>query len=127
VASTGGELRLFLEVAKAKSFNNAAKRLNVSHPTVAQGAPASGPDRRAASGLDRARHQTDAVSLYAIASGLQEDRRRAEATLRVSITDGLNAFFAVPTLEAFSQKNPNIHLHMKSATNLNDVRENQTD
>jgi DNA-binding transcriptional LysR family regulator len=66
-------------------------------------------------------------SLYAITSGLQEDPRRAEATVRVSITDGLNAFFAVPTIEAFSQKNPNIHLHMKSTINLDDVRENQTD
>jgi DNA-binding transcriptional LysR family regulator len=47
--------------------------------------------------------------------------------VRVSITDGLNAFFAVPTIEAFTQKNPNIHLHMKSTINLNDVRENQTD
>jgi DNA-binding transcriptional LysR family regulator len=136
-----GELRLFLEVAKAKSFNNAAKRLNLSHPTVARKVrrlqdlmgvqllistergikltPSGEELARALSTFDQ--------SLYAITSGLQEDPRRAEATVRVSITDGLNAFFAVPTMEAFSQKNPNIHLHMKSTINLNDVRENQTD
>jgi DNA-binding transcriptional LysR family regulator len=136
-----GELRLFLEVAKAKSFNVAGKRLNLSHPTVARkvrrlqdligvqllvsterGIKLTPPGEelaRALANLDQ--------SLYAITSGLQEDPRRAEATVRVSITDGLNAFFAAPNIAAFSEKNPNIHLHMKSMINLNDVRENQTD
>jgi DNA-binding transcriptional LysR family regulator len=136
-----GELRLFLEVAKAKSFNNAAKRLNLSHPTVARkvrrlqdlmGVQLLVSTERGIKLTPRGEELARALatfdqSLYAITSGLQEDPRRAEATVRVSITDGLNAFFAVPTIEAFSQKNPNIHLHMKSTINLNDVRENQTD
>jgi DNA-binding transcriptional LysR family regulator len=136
-----GELRLFLEVAKAKSFNSAAKRLKLSHPTVARKVrrlqdemgvqlliatergiiltPRGEELARALASFDQ--------SIFSITSGLQEDPRRAEATVRVSITDGLNAFFAVPAIEAFSQKNPNIHLHMKSTINLHDVRENQTD
>lgn len=136
-----GELRLFLEVAKSKSFNNAAKRLNISHPTVARkvrrlqdlmGVQLLISTERGIKLTPRGEELARALatfdqSLYAITSGLQEDPRRAEATVRVSITDGLNAFFAVPTIEAFTQKNPNIHLHMKSTTNLNDVRENQTD
>ena len=136
-----GELRLFLEVARAKSFNNAAKRLNLSHPTVARkvrrlqdlmGVQLLVSTERGIKLTPRGEELARALatfdqSLYAITSGLQEDPRRAEATVRVSITDGLNAFFAAPTIEAFSQKNPNIHLHMKSTINLNDVRENQTD
>jgi DNA-binding transcriptional LysR family regulator len=136
-----GELRLFLEVAKAKSFNNAAKRLNLSHPTVARkvrrlqdlmGVQLLVSTERGIKLTPRGEELARALatfdqSLYAITTGLQEDPRRAEATVRVSITDGLNAFFAVPTIEAFSQKHPNIHLHMKSTINLNDVRENQTD
>jgi DNA-binding transcriptional LysR family regulator len=136
-----GELRLFLEVAKAKSFNNAAKRLNLSHPTVARkvrrlqdlmGVQLLISTERGIKLTPRGEELARALatfdqSLYAMTSGLQEDPRRAEATVRVSITDGLNGFFAVPTIEAFTQKNPNIHLHMKSTINLNDVRENQTD
>jgi DNA-binding transcriptional LysR family regulator len=136
-----GELRLFLEVAKAKSFNNAAKRLNLSHPTVARkvrrlqdlmGVQLLVSTERGIKLTPRGEELARALatfdqSLYAMTSGLQEDPRRADATVRVSITDGLNGFFAVPTIEAFTQKNPNIHLHMKSTINLNDVRENQTD
>jgi DNA-binding transcriptional LysR family regulator len=136
-----GELRLFLEVAKAKSFNNAAKRLNLSHPTVARkvrrlqdqmGVQLLVSTERGIKLTPRGEELARALatfdqSLYAITSGLQEDPRRSEATVRVSITDGLNAFFAAPSISAFTEKNPNIHLHMKSVINLNDVRENQTD
>ena len=66
-------------------------------------------------------------SLYAITTGVQEDTPNAEATVRVSITNGLNSLFLAPSLEEFSDKNPNIHIHTKSILSLNDVRENQTD
>ncbi|MEA2842138.1 MAG: hypothetical protein QOF41_3468 [Methylobacteriaceae bacterium] len=66
-------------------------------------------------------------SLYAITTGVQEDTPDAEATVRVSITNGLNSLFLAPSLEEFSEKNPNIHIHTKSILSLNDVRENQTD
>ena len=66
-------------------------------------------------------------SLYAITTGVREDTPDAEATVRVSITNGLNALFLVPNMQAFSDKNPNTRLHTKSILSLNDVRENQTD
>jgi DNA-binding transcriptional LysR family regulator len=66
-------------------------------------------------------------SLYAITTGVREDTPDAEATVRVSITNGLNSLFLAPSLEEFSEKNPNIHIHTKSILSLNDVRENQTD
>jgi DNA-binding transcriptional LysR family regulator len=66
-------------------------------------------------------------SVYAIAASVEEDTPNAEATVRVSITNGLNALFLCPSMEEFSHKNPNIHLHTKSIISFNDLRENQTD
>jgi DNA-binding transcriptional LysR family regulator len=136
-----GELRVFIEVARARSFNTAAKRLNLSHPTVARkvrrlerqmGVQLVVSTERGVQLTKRGQELARALAnldqfLYAITSGLHEEDRHAEAIVRVSITDGLNALFAAPQMEVFSQKNPNIHLHMKSMINLNDVRENQTD
>jgi DNA-binding transcriptional LysR family regulator len=136
-----GELRIFLEVAKAKSFNNAARRLNLSHPTIGRkvrrlehqmGVQLLVSTERGVKLTPRGQELARALanldqSLYAITSAVQEDTREAEATVRVSITDGLNALFLAPNIEAFSQRRPNIHLHTKSMIDLNDVRENQTD
>jgi DNA-binding transcriptional LysR family regulator len=136
-----GELRTFLEVARAKSFNNAAKQLKLSHPTVARRVrhleklmrvqllvstergikltPRGQELARALANLDE--------SLYTITAGVEEDTPNAEARVRVSITNGLNSLFLAPSLQEFSRKNPNVHVHTKSILSLNDVRENQTD
>jgi len=66
-------------------------------------------------------------SLYTLTSGLHEDTRGAVLSNDATTTESLSAFFAAPAIGAFSQKNPNIHLHMKSVINLNNVRDNQTD
>jgi DNA-binding transcriptional LysR family regulator len=136
-----GELRTFLEVARAKSFNNAAKQLKLSHPTIARRVrhleklmrvqllvstergikltPRGQELARALANLDE--------SLYAITAGVEEDTPNAEARVRVSITNGLNSLFLAPSLQEFSRKNPNVHVHTKSILSFNDVRENQTD
>jgi DNA-binding transcriptional LysR family regulator len=66
-------------------------------------------------------------SVYAITAGVQEDTRDAEATVRISLTNGINAIFLVPNMQEFSRENPNIHLRTMSIVSLNDLRENQTD
>jgi DNA-binding transcriptional LysR family regulator len=136
-----GELRVFLEVAKAKSFNNAAKQLKLTHPTIARRVrdlekqmrvqllvstergikltPRGEELAKALSNFDQ--------SLYAIAAGVEEDTPNAEATVRVSLTNGTNAIFVAPNLQAFSRSNPHIHVHTKSIVSLNDLRQNQTD
>jgi DNA-binding transcriptional LysR family regulator len=107
-----GELRTFLEVARAKSFNNAAKQLKLSHPTIARRVrhleklmrvqllvstergikltPRGQELARALANLDE--------SLYAITAGVEEDTPNAEARVRVSITNGLNSLFLAPSL-----------------------------
>ncbi len=136
-----GELRTFLEVARHKSFNNAAKHLKTTHPTIARRVrdlekqmrvqllvstergikltPRGEELARALSNFDEA--------LYAIAAGVEEDTPHGEARVRVSITNGLNSLFLAPSLQEFSRRYPNVHIHTKSILSLNDVRENQTD
>ena len=140
-ASYWGELRLFLEVARAKSFNNAAKQLNLSHPTIARrvrrlehqmGVQLLISTERGIKLTPRGQELAQALanldkSLYALTTGVKEGTPNAEATVRVSITNGINSLFFAPSMQAFSEKNPNIHLHTKSILSLNDLRENQTD
>jgi DNA-binding transcriptional LysR family regulator len=134
-------LRLFLEVARAKSFNNAAKQLKLSHPTIARrvrrlehqmGVQLLVSTERGIKLTPRGQELAGALarldeSVYALTTGVEEDTPNAEATVRVSITNGLNALFLAPGMREFSEKNPNIHLHTKSIVSLNDVRENQAD
>lgn len=136
-----GELRIFLAVAKARSFNRAAEMLNMSQPTVSrqvkrlqdlvgsqlfvstqQGARLTPCGEALAKALVALDH-----SLFAITHDLEADRSQAEGTVRISITDGLNAVFVAPALQAFSNRFPRVHLHLKSPANLLSLRDNQTD
>ncbi len=136
-----GELRVFLAVAKTKSFNRAAEITNTSQPTVSRqvkrlqdvvgsqlfistprGVKLTKKGEALAQALSRLDH-----TLYSITSNLKAESREAEGTVRVSITDGLNALFAAPALLPFSAQYPKIQLHLKSPLNLINLRENQTD
>jgi DNA-binding transcriptional LysR family regulator len=135
------ELRVFLAVAKTKSFNRAAEITNTSQPTVsrqvkrlqdmvgsqlfiatARGVKLTQKGEALAQALGRL-DQT----LNSITSELKAETTEAEGTVSVSITDGLNALFAAPTLDQFSAQYPKIQLHLKNSVNLMHLRENQTD
>jgi DNA-binding transcriptional LysR family regulator len=136
-----GELRIFAEVAKAKSFNRAAEKLGMSQPTISRKVkrlqdlvgsqllvPTKLGVRLTPRGEELARAlMTLDLSLFAITSDLKAKSKDAEGVVRISITDGLAAFFAAPNIEALSQRFPRIQLHLKGMINLNDLRENQTD
>jgi DNA-binding transcriptional LysR family regulator len=136
-----GELRVFLAVAKTKSFNRAAEITNTSQPTVsrqvkrlqdvvgsqlfiatARGVKLTQKGEALAQALCRLDH-----TLFSITSDLKAETAEAEGTVRVSITDGLNALFAAPALEQFSARYPKIQMHLKSPVNIMSLRENQTD
>ena len=136
-----GELRVFLAVAKTKSFNRAAEITNTSQPRVsrqvkrlqdvvgsqlfistARGVTLTRSGEALAKALCRLDH-----TLYAITSDLKAEATEAEGTVRVSITDGLNVLFAAPALEHFSAEYPKIQVHLKSPLNILNLRENQTD
>jgi DNA-binding transcriptional LysR family regulator len=135
------ELRVFLAVAKTKSFNRAAEITNTSQPRVsrqvkrlqdvvgsqlfistARGITLTQKGEALAQALCRLDH-----TLFSITSDLKAETTEAEGTVRVSITDGLNALFAAPALEQFSARYPKIQMHLKSPVNIMSLRENQTD
>ena len=136
-----GELRVFLAVAKTKSFNRAAEITSTSQPRVsrqvkrlqdvvgsqlfistARGITLTSTGEALAKALCRLDH-----TLHSITSDLKAETTEAEGTVSVSITDGLNALFAAPALEQFSAQYPKIQLHLKNSVNLMHLRENQTD
>ena len=135
------ELRVFLAVAKTKSFNRAAGITNTSQSTVsrqvkrlqnmvgsqlfiatARGVKLTEKGEALAQVLGRLDH-----TLNSITGDLRAETTDAEGTVSVSITDGLNALFAAPALERFSAQYPKIQLHLKNSVNLMHLRENQTD
>ena len=136
-----GELRVFLAVAKTKSFNRAAEITNTSQPTVSRqvkrlqdivgsqlfiSTPRGVKLTKKGEALAKALSRLD-QTLYSITSDLKGETREAEGTVRVSITDGLNALFAAPALLKFSAQYPKIQLHLKNPLNHLNLLENQTD
>jgi DNA-binding transcriptional LysR family regulator len=136
-----GELRVFLAVAKTRSFNRAAEIANTSQPTASRqvkrlqdvvgsqlfiSTPRGVRLTQKGEALAKALSRLD-QTLYSITSDLRAESRDAEGTVRVSITDGLNALFAAPALLKFSAQYPRIQLHLKNPLNHINLRENQTD
>jgi DNA-binding transcriptional LysR family regulator len=136
-----GELRVFLAVAKAKSFNRAAELLNTSQPTVSRqvkrlqdmmGSQLIVPTKlgvrltRKGEELAKALAQLD-QSLFSLTNELHAETKEAEGIVRVSITDGLNTFFVAPALAEFSSDYPKIQVHLKSPQSVTSLRDNQTD
>ena len=136
-----GELRVFLAVAKTKSFNRAAEITNTSQPTVSrqvkrlQDVVGSQLFISTPRGV-KLTQKGEALAPRAVAARShalfhhqrsRAETREAEGTVRVSITDGLNALFAAPALLKFSEQYPKIQLHLKSPLNILNLRENQTD
>jgi len=136
-----GELRVFLAVAKAKSYNAAAELLNTSQPTVSRQVKrlqdVMGSQLVVASKhgviltakgaeLAKALGALD-MSLYALSNDLRQENRATEGLVRVSVTDGLNTFFVAPALRRFNEKYPRIQVHLKSPINVLDLRENAAD
>jgi len=136
-----GEMRVFLAVAKAKSFNRAAEILNTSQPTVARqvkrlqdmmgsqlflptqtGVKLTTKGQDLAMTLSRLDH-----TLFSLTNELRAEKHEAEGLVRITVTDGLNTLFVAPALREFSYRYPRIQCQLKSPTNFLSLRENQTD
>jgi len=136
-----GELRVFLAVAKAKSFNRAAQILNITQPTVSQqvkrlqdlmgsqllvpthkGVTLTPKGEELAAELSKLDHR-----LFSLTTGLRAEKQDTEGVVRISITDGLNTFFVAPHLREFFAQYPKVQCHLKSPLNVISLHENQTD
>jgi DNA-binding transcriptional LysR family regulator len=136
-----GELRVFLAVAKAGSFNRAAELLNMSQPTISRQVKRLQDVMRAqlvvpsTSGVKLTARGTSLANLLAsldqsllsLSNEISSETRKLEGQVRISITDGLGIFFLVPCLRQLAVEHPMIQIDVQSPLNLNDLRQNQTD
>lgn len=136
-----GELRVFLAVAKAKSFSAAAKALNMSQPTVSRqvrrlqdliGSQLVVSSKNSLRLTKKGQELAELLipldeKLFEISRELRVENREAEGEVRVSVTEALAGLFIAPALQAFSEQYPRIRLHIRNPINLTQFRENQTD
>lgn len=136
-----GELRVFLAVAKAKSFNRAAEALNMSQPTVSrqvrrlQDVIGSQLVISTPSGITLTKKGQELAEslltldekLFEISREMKTETREAEGLVQVSVTEALAGLFIVPSLVPLGERYPKIHLHIRNPVNFANFRENQTD
>ncbi len=120
------DLRLFLEIARSGSFTKAAENLRVSQPTVGRrvelleqqlGVRLFDRSKRgailtetgAAILADVERMERSAIALE---RRITPDRGTPAGDVRLSITDGLGAYWITPRLPAFQAMYPDIHVDL---------------
>ncbi len=135
------ELRIFAEVARAKSFNRAAERLGLSQPTIGRkvrrlqdviGAQLFTSSKQGVRLTQRGEELARALldfdrSLFSMATDLKARDKDAEGVVRVNISDGMAAFFAAPAIPAFTERYPRIQLHLRGISSFGELSESQTD
>lgn len=135
------ELRVFLAVAKARSFNRAAEDLNMSQPTVSRQVrrlqdvlgtqlvmPTQAGIRLTRQGEELARslHDLD-QRLFDIASELSAEARATSGTVHIAATSALAGMFLAPAICAFSDRFPNIRLKHSARFDFASFRDNFVD
>jgi len=135
------ELRIFLAVAKERSFSRAAQALNISQPSVGRhmkrlqdcmGVPlivsSSTGATLTAQGERLARRLSDFdLSLWQLSQELSSDGKDIAGTVRVATTDGLAAFFIAPNLHYLSAQYPNVRVSLQLPGRGDDLRQSTAD
>jgi DNA-binding transcriptional LysR family regulator len=120
------DLRLFLQIARLGSFTKAAERLRVSQPTVGRrmelleqqlGVRLFDRSKRGAVLTDTGAAILADVermerSVIALERRLTPDRSTPAGDVRLSITDGLGAYWITPRLPSFLARYPDIHVDL---------------
>jgi DNA-binding transcriptional LysR family regulator len=135
------ELRVFLAVAKAKSFNKAGEELHISRQTISRdilrlqdqlGAVLLIPSKSGIQLTEKGKELADKLLsldqiLFSMSNDLRAESREAEGNVRITATEALTGFFIVPGMVEFSQRYPKIRTHLRNPVDLLDFRENQCD
>ena len=135
------ELRVFLAVAKAKSFNRAGEELHISRQTISRdilrlqdqlGAVLLIPSKSGVQLTEKGKELADKLLsldqiLFSMSNDLRAESREAEGNVRITATEALTGFFIVPSAADFSQRYPKIRTHLRNPVDLLDFRENQCD
>jgi DNA-binding transcriptional LysR family regulator len=136
-----GELRIFLAVAKARSFNRAAEILGSSQPTVSRqvkrlqdllGCQLIATTSQGAVLTEEGRLLADSASelderLFALAGGIKARSGEVEGAVSVSLRESLAASFVAPALPKFSRLYPKIQIRLKATQSFIDARHNNSD
>jgi DNA-binding transcriptional LysR family regulator len=136
-----GELRVFLAVAKAKSFNRAAEALGMSQPTVSRhvkrlqdlmDAQLVVPTLTGIKLTERGQELANSLvtldqKLFTLSTSLRTENQGAQGVVRLSVTEGLGSMFVAPNLMSFGDDYPRIQLHIRNPINMTSLMENQTD
>lgn len=135
------QLRVFLAVAKAKSYNKAGDELGMSRQTVAReirrlqdllGAVLLVPSRNGIQLTQRGQDlATKLLSLdqmfFSLYHEMRADTREAEGQVRITATEAMTGFFIVPALVSFNARYPRIHARLRNPVNLVSFPDNLTD
>src|SRR5262249_30250435 len=114
------ELRVFLAVAKAKSFNRAGNELHISRQTISRdilrlqdqlGAVLMVPSKAGVQLTEKGKELADRLlsldqTLFSMSNELRAETREAEGNVRITATEALTGFFIVPSVADFSQRYP---------------------
>lgn len=136
-----GELRVFLAVAKAKSFNKAAEELHMSQPTVSRqvrrlqdliGSQLVVSLQNTIKLTPQGKELAQTLialdeKLFEISHELKAENKEAEGLVRISVTEGLAGLFIAPKMASFSAHHPKIQLHIRNPSSLAAFRDNLTD
>jgi DNA-binding transcriptional LysR family regulator len=135
------ELRVFLAVAKSKSFNRAAEELSISQPTVSrhvyrlQDLMGCQLLNSSNSGIVLTERGTELAKtllelddrLFKLSRHLRAESHAVEGLVHINATEALAGLFIVPNIADLNERFPNIRLHLKNPINLLKFRENQSD
>ncbi len=135
------ELRVFLAVAKSKSYNKAAEELGISQPTVSRhvhrlqdlmGCQLLSSSNSGIVLTERGAELANTLldlddRLFKLSRQLRAETHAAEGLVHISATEALAGLFIVPNIADFTERFPNIRLHLKTPINLVKFRENQSD
>jgi DNA-binding transcriptional LysR family regulator len=122
------ELRVFLAVAKAKSFNRAGDELHISRQTISRdilrlqdqlGAVLLIPSKSGVQLTERGKELADKLLsldqiLFSMSNDLRAESREAEGNVRITATEALTGFFIVPSAVEFTQRYPKIRTHLRN-------------
>jgi DNA-binding transcriptional LysR family regulator len=136
-----GELRIFLAVAKAKSFSRAAEELCLSRPTLSNkmkrlqdmmGAQLFVVTPSGIHFTQKGKELTDRLllldqNLFELSRDLKSESREAEGIVKITCTEALTGLFIVPGINGFNLRHPKIHFHLSNPVSLTSFNENQTD
>lgn len=135
------ELRVFLAVAKAKSYNKAGEELHMSRQTISRdilrlqdlmGAVLLVPSKCGIQLTEKGKELAEKLlsldsALYSMSHDLRAETREAEGHVRITATEAMTGFFIIPSMVEFSQHYPKIQTHLRNPTDLLSFRENQCD